>query len=55
MNCSKPFSTSYEIDQDGIPGIYRYPIDMADVNAFCCSKEMPKPNQTQFYNFSYAS
>ena len=34
--------------------MYRYPIDMVDVNAFC-SKEMPKPNQALFYNFSYAS
>jgi len=27
---------------------------MVDVNAFW-SKEMPKPNQALFYNFSYAS
>ena len=31
-----------------VRGLYRYPIDMVDVNAFC-SKEMPKPNQTLFF------
>ena len=31
-----------------VRGLYKYPIDMVDVNAFC-SKEMPKPNQTLFF------
>ena len=37
-----------------VRGLYRYPIDMVDKDAFC-SKEMPKPHQTLFYDFSYAS
>ena len=45
-----PFNTVYEIKQDRVLGICRYPIDMVDVNAFC-SQEMPKPNQTLFLFF----